>query len=209
MKRLLVFWAMLLMTLALTGCASKSDPYADVPNPIATITMSDGQEMRFELQLAAAPNTVANFATLANDGFYDGLEFFRVVPGVLIQSGDPRNDGTGTADGCIRGEFSKNGFQNDLSHTRGVLSMARQERGYNTASSQFFIMQGNYPEYDGEYAAFGTALDAETLSVIDSIASQPVDGHYVPLKRQVIQTIRVNTHGYELEAETLPLPEND
>lgn len=200
--------ALLLAALALLcGCQKKADPYADVPNPIATITMADGQIMRFELQLAVAPNTVANFTSLANSGFYDGLEFFRVVPGVLIQSGDPNNDGTGCADGRIRGEFSANGFENDLSHMRGVLSMARLEDP-DSASSQFFIMQGNYPEYDGQYAAFGTALDEETLSVIDSIASQPVDGYYVPLKHQVIQTIRVNTHGYELEAETLPIDDN-
>lgn len=200
--------ALLLAALALLcGCQKKADPYADVPNPIATITMADGQIMRFELQLAIAPNTVANFTSLANSGFYDGLEFFRVVPGVLIQSGDPNNDGTGCADGRIRGEFSANGFENDLSHMRGVLSMARLEDP-DSASSQFFIMQGNYPEYDGQYAAFGTALDEETLSVIDSIASQPVDGYYVPLKHQVIQTIRVNTHGYELEAETIPIDDN-
>lgn len=207
MRRRLAALLLAAVLLLLCGCGKKADPYADVPNPIATITMEDGQVMRFELQLAVAPNTVANFTNLANSGFYDGLEFFRVVPGVLIQSGDPSNDGTGSADWRIRGEFSSNGFENDLSHMRGVLSMARLEDP-NSASSQFFIMQGNYPEYDGQYAAFGTALDEETLAVIDAIGAQPVDGYYVPLKRQVIQTIRVNTHGYELEAETLPLDEN-
>ena len=208
MKRLTFLAVLIAACLVLAACGKKQDPYADVPNPIATITMADGREMLFELQLATAPNTVANFVTLANSGFYDGLEFFRVVPGVLIQSGDPRNDGTGTADWLIPGEFSANGFQNDLSHNRGVLSMARQESNCDSASSQFFIMQGNYPEYDGRYAAFGTALNEETLQVIDFIASQPVDGYYVPLQRQVIQTIRVNTHGYEFEAETLPLPKD-
>ena len=207
MKRLKMILLLAVACLALVGCRKQVDPYEGVPNPIATITMSDGQEMRFELHLSAAPNTVANFVTLANDGFYDGLEFFRVVPGVLIQSGDPNNDGTGSANWRIKGEFSKNGVQNDLSHCRGALSMARQEKDLNSASSQFFIMQGNYPEYDGIYAAFGTALDAETLTVLDSIATKPVDSHYVPLKRQAIQTIRVNTHGYVYEAETLPLPD--
>ena len=202
MKRMLCAALALVLMLALTGCR-KEEP-EPVPNPIATITMADGSVMRFELHLDAAPNTVANFCTLANDGFYDGLEFYRVVPGVFIQAGDPNNDGTGDAGYTIKGEFSKNGVANDLSHNRGVISMARKE-GYNTASSQFFIMQGNYPEYDGSYAAFGTALDEETLTTLDAIASQPVDGHYLPYKRQVIQTVRVNTHNVELEAETIPL----
>lgn len=184
------------------------DPYEGVPNPVATITMSDGSEMRFELQLAVAPNTVANFTTLANDGFYDGLTFFRVVPGVLIQSGDPNNDGTGSSGASIRGEFAANGYENALSHVRGTISMARLN-DYDSASSQFFIMQGSYPEYDGNYAAFGTAMDEATLAVIDSIAQQPVDGYYAPLRSQVIQTIRVNTHGYELQAETHSIPKSD
>ena len=208
MKRFLSLILLLALCLPLTGCRKKEDPYANAPNPIATITMTDGREMHFELHRTVAPNTVANFITLANSGFYDGLEFFRVIPGVLIQSGDPLNNGTGTADWLIRGEFSANGFQNDLSHNRGVLSMARQESSNNSASSQFFIMQGNYPEYDGRFAAFGTAMDEETLTNLDSIASQPVDGYYVPLKRQTVSTVRVNTHGYEYEAETLPLPDN-
>ena len=202
MKRMLCAALVLALMLVLTGCR-REEP-EPTPNPIATITMADGSVMRFELHLDAAPNTVANFCELANKGFYDGLEFFRVVPGVFIQSGDPNNDGTGDAGYTIKGEFTKNGVTNDLSHNRGVISMARKE-GYNTASSQFFIMQGNYPEYDGSYAAFGTALDEETLTTLDAIASQPVDGHYLPYKRQVIQTVRVNTHNVELEAETIPL----
>ena len=207
MKRLITILLLLALAVTLTGCREKKDPYEDVPNPIATITMSDGREMRFELQLATAPNTVANFVSLANDGFYDGLEFFRVVPGVLIQSGDPLNNGTGTAGWLIKGEFSENGFQNDLSHNRGVISMARQESVNNSASSQFFIMQGNYPEYDGSYAAFGAAADAETLAVLDQIANRAVDVNNVPMVRQQIATIRVNTHGWDLKADTAPIPE--
>ena len=202
MKRMLCAVLAILLAITLTGCR-REEP-EPTPNPIATITMADGSVMRFELQLDAAPNTVANFCELANKGFYDGLEFFRVVPGVFIQGGDPNNDGTGDAGYTIKGEFSKNGVTNDLSHNRGVISMARKE-GYNTASSQFFIMQGNYPEYDGSYAAFGTALDEETLATLDAIASQPVDGYYLPYKRQRIQTVRVNTHDVELKAETIPL----
>lgn len=205
MKRLFAVLCVLCLLFTLTGCQQK-DPYKDVPNPIATITMQNGSVMRFELYLAVAPNTVANFTKLANDGYYDGLEFFRVVPGVLIQSGDRNNNGTGDAGYTIHGEFAANNFENDITHNRGTISMARRS-DYNSASSQFFILQGNYPEYDGQYAAFGTAMDAETLTTIDTIASQPVDGKYLPLTRQVIATIRVNTHGYELKAEEIPIPE--
>jgi peptidyl-prolyl cis-trans isomerase B (cyclophilin B) len=205
MKRALILGLLALLCCALAGCAP-TDPYKDVPNPIATITMKNGSAMRFELQLSIAPNTVANFTALANDGFYDGLKFHRVVPGALIQSGDPLGDGTGNAGHTIKGEFASNGVQNDLSHMRGVISMARRE-DKNSASSQFFIMQGNYPEYDGEYAAFGTAMDDETLSTIESIATQQVDGYYEPLQAQVIQSVRVNTHGYEFNPITQPIPD--
>ena len=200
----------LALCLALTGC-KKEDPLADMPNPVATITMADGKTMRFELQYRTAANTVLNFTKLANDGFYDGMDVHRVVPGVLIQAGCPKGDGTGNAGYTIKGEFEANKIENGLSHTRGVISMARLS-DYNSASSQFFIMQGNYPEYDGSYAAFGTAMDEETLYNIDQIASQPVDGYYVPLRTQTIQSIRVNTHGYEdklPDVVTIPLPEKE
>ena len=166
----------------------------DVPNPVATITMRDGKQMRFELDPTQAPNTVANFIYLAKRGFYDGQQFFRVVPGVLIQGGDPNNDGTGDPGYAIRGEFAENGVENTISHMRGTISMARQS-GYDTAGSQFFIMQGSYPEYDGFYAAFGRIADETSLAALDAIASQPVDSTYLPLTRQVISTIRVETFG--------------
>lgn len=199
--------ALAALMLLLTGC-QQDDPYEGAPNPIATITMEDGSTMRFELLLTVAPNTVASFANLANGGFYDGLEFFRVVPGVLIQSGCPNNNGTGHADYAIKGEFAANGYENGISHSRGVISMARLEE-YNSASSQFFILQGNYPEYDGQYAAFGFAMDAETLTTLDAIASQPVDSYYLPLRRQKIATIRVNTHGVELKYSYIPIEEEE
>ena len=203
MKRALLILIAAALLLALSACKTE-DPLAAAPNPIATITMDDGSEMRFELYYSAAPNTVGNFIALANQGFYDGLEFFRVVPGVLIQSGDPNNDGTGGADYTIRGEFADNGFGKDNpSHMRGTISMALREGDVNSASSQFFIMQGNYPEYDGHYASFGRALDEETLSAIDSIALQAVDARYVPLKRRTIRYIRVNTHDYEYPYQTI------
>lgn len=203
MKRALLILMAAALLLALSACKTE-DPLAGAPNPIATITMDDGSEMRFELYYSAAPNTVGNFIALANNGFYDGLQFFRVVPGVLIQSGDPNNDGTGGTDYTIRGEFSENGFGKDNpSHMRGTISMARREGDVNSASSQFFIMQGNYPEYDGHYASFGRAADEETLNVIDSIASQPVDERYAPLKTRTIRYIRVNTHDYEYPYQTI------
>lgn len=203
MKRILTL--LLILCLCLTGCGRKG-VYEGIEDPIATITMADGSAMRFALQLQVAPNTVANFTKLANDGFYDGLEFFRVVPGVLIQAGCPNNDGTGDAGYTIKGEFAENGFKNGLSHTRGVLSMARiSGNNYNSASSQFFILQGSYPEYDGQYAAFGVAADAETLTVLDKIANRSVDANSVPMVRQRIATIRVNTHGAELEPDVIPI----
>lgn len=206
MKRILCALLVFALCFGLAGCKSVS--YRDAENPIATITMADGKTMRFELYLQIAPNTVANFCTLANDGFYDGLEFFRVVPGVLAQAGCPENSGAGNAGYAIKGEFSKNGVENDLSHIRGVISMARigGEDNYNTASSQFFIMQGNYPEYDGNYAAFGKAMDEATLEVLDGIVNRAVDVNSVPMVRQKIATIRVNTHGWKFEPAMLPLP---
>ena len=163
------------------------------PNPVATIVMRSGDRMRVELYPDAAPNTVANFISLANGGYYDGLQFFRVVAGVLIQGGDPNNNGTGGPEYTIKGEFEENGVKNPLSHMRGTISMARTS-DYNSAGSQFFIMQGSYPEYDGRYAAFGRIVDDESLAVLDSIAAQPTDSNYLPLARQVISSIRVETY---------------
>jgi len=203
--------ALLLCLLALIagGCSPSEDVLAQVPNPIATISLSDGQVMRFELDFQAAPNTVANFCELAEKGFYDGMQFFRIVPGVLIQTGDRTVDGTGTATHAIQGEFAENGIENKLSHTRGTISMSRTAN-YDSASSQFFIMQGSYPEYDGRYAAFGRAMDEATLAAIDSVASIMVDGNYSPLVQvPSINTIQVNTHGYTLEAAKMELPETE
>ena len=220
MKRLLAALVALLLLLSLTGCGREEeepDPYADVPNPVATITLSNGGEMRAELYLSQAPNTVANFISLANSGFYDGLEIFRVAPGAFIQTGDPQNNGTGGPGYAIRGEFSANGYAgNTLSHTRGVLSMCRTD-DYDSAGSQFFIMQGSYPaEYDGYYAAFGKLMDDESLAALDAVASVQVDSNYRPLVVVKIESIRVDTHGYSFsfvkvgeEEETAePTPQN-
>lgn len=201
MKRILALLLIAALCLGLSGCGKKSE-YADVPNPIATITMEDGSVMRVELYVQEAPNTVANFVSLANSGFYDGMSFYRVVPGCLIQAGDPAGDGTGGPGYSIKGEFSQNGVKNTISHVRGVISMARQS-GYDTAGSQFFILQGSYPEYDGYYAAFGKLMDDESLQTLDAIANVSVDVHYSPVKKSVISTIRVDTMGYEYEPVTI------
>ena len=209
MKKLTALIAlMLLLAGALSGCTSDA-PFQDVPNPVATIELSNGGEMRFELFVQDAPNTVANFVELANSGFYDGLRFFRIVPGVLVQTGDPNNSGTGNAGYTIQGEFSENGIENGVAHTRGTISMARQS-GLDTASCQFFIMQGNYPEYNGQYAAFGRAMDAQSLEALDSIASSVVDSDYHPVgNAPSIVRVRVDTQGYKYEAEKIELPEEE
>lgn len=203
-------WILLLLMLAvlLSGCGNE-EPFAGVPNPIATIELSNGKTMRFELFLQDAPNTVANFVELANSGFYDGLRFFRIVPGALVQSGDPNNNGTGNAGYTIQGEFSENGIANGIAHTRGTISMARQT-DYDTASCQFFIMQGNYPEYNGQYAAFGRAMDEESLDALDSIASTAVDSAYAPVgNAPKIVSVRVETQGYQYEASKIELSKEE
>ena len=133
--------------------------YKDVPNPQVTITMENGEEIHLELYPDVAPITVANFVDLANSGYYDGLIFHRVINGFMIQGGDPNGDGTGGPGFTIKGEFSANGVKNDLSHTRGVISMARKGTGNNTAGSQFFIVQTDSPHLDVQYAAFGRVID--------------------------------------------------
>ena len=206
MKRWIAL-ALVLAICGLSGCGRNKDPYEGIPNPVAKILLSDGSEMRFELFFHEAPNTVANFVELANAGFYDGNRFFRIVPGVLIQSGDPRGNGTGRAEHVIQGEFADNGIENPVSHTRGTISMSRQTN-YDTASSQFFIMQGSYPEYNGRYAAFGRATDQASLDTLDAIAYTAVDGNYSPVGAvPTITSIRVETYGYEYTAAKMGLPE--
>lgn len=205
MKKLLCI-ALLLACLLLGGCGAK-DPFEGIPNPVATITLSDGQSMRFELFLQDAPNTVANFVALAQEGYYDGLRFFRVVPGVLAQTGDKKNSGTGNAGYFIQGEFAANGIQNDVKHIRGTLSMCRQEDNMDSASSQFFIVANSYPEYDGQYAAFGRAMDEESLRVVDALTSQPVDSAFSPIGTPPsIRSISMETYGYKYTAAKIELP---
>lgn len=158
------------------------------------IEMEDGGTMIFELYPEYAPKTVANFVKLVNEGFYDGLTFHRIVKGFMIQGGDPNGDGTGGSDETIPGEFAANGFtQNTLSHTYGVISMARS-KSYDSASSQFFIMNADYPKLDGKYAAFGKLIEgSETLDAISDTAVEKNDFGEVskPVEPVVIKSIRV------------------
>ena len=151
------------------------------------ITMENGDEIKAELYPEAAPKTVENFLKLVDEKFYDGLIFHRVIKGFMIQGGDPTGTGMGGSKDTIVGEFRANGFQNDLAHTRGVLSMARTNMP-NSASSQFFIMHQNAPHLDGQYAAFGKVI--EGMEAVDKIASVKTNWQDKPLKDQRIKTIR-------------------
>lgn len=165
-------------------------------NPIVTFEMKDGDVFYVELYPDVAPNTVNNFISLVKKGFYNGLCFHRVIEGFMIQGGDPKGNGTGGPGYTIRGEFSKNGFKNDLKHKRGVISMARSMMP-NSAGSQFFIMHADAPHLDGQYAAFGQVIDG--MDVIDKIAEVNVDYNDKPLRDQVIKTVTVDTNGVEYD----------
>ena len=161
-------------------------------NPTFIIEMENGQTMKGELYPETAPNSVANFVELANSGFYDGVIFHRVIPGFMIQGGDPLGRGTGGPGYAIRGEFSSNGVENDLSHVRGVLSMARSSAN-DSAGSQFFIMHADGTNLDGQYAAFGMVLGG--IENVDVIASVPTDSSDKPRTEQVMRTVYVETYG--------------
>lgn len=154
-----------------------------------TITMQNGDVIKGELYPEKAPKTVENFEKLANSGFYDGLKFHRVIPGFMIQGGDPLGNGMGGPGYSIPGEFSANGFtQNDLKHTRGVLSMARAQSP-NSGGSQFFIMHQDSPWLDGQYAAFGKVTSG--IEGVDHVAQTKTNAMDKPLQDQVIQSVRV------------------
>ncbi len=169
--------------------------------PIATITMKSGGVIKVELDYASAPNTVKNFISLANQGFYDGTIFHRVISGFMIQGGDPNGTGAGGPGYRIKGEFSNNHVKNDISHERGVISMARQGNpynpasAYNTAGSQFFIMHADSDFLDKDYAAFGHVT--EGMDVVDEIATTNTDGNDRPMEDQAIASIRVETFGVD------------
>ncbi len=148
------------------------------------IEMNNGKVIKLELDEAAAPKTVANFNKLVSEGFYDGLSFHRIIPGFMIQGGDPIGNGTGGSKENIVGEFASNGVNNPIKHTRGVISMARS-MDPNSASSQFFIMHADAPHLDGNYAAFGHVV--EGLEVVDEIANTPTDFRDKPTTPVIIK----------------------
>ena len=163
-------------------------------NPIVTITMKNGDVIKAELYPDIAPNTVNNFISLVKKGFYDGLIFHRVIRGFMIQGGCPQGTGTGGPGYSIKGEFSENGFSNDLKHTPGVLSMARAMMP-DSAGSQFFIMHKTSPHLDGSYAAFGKVT--EGLDVVDRIACTATDYADRPTEDQIIEKMEVDTQGVD------------
>ena len=168
-------------------------------NPVVTIAMKEGGVIRAELYPSVAPNTVNNFISLIQSGYYNGLCFHRVIRGFMIQGGCPEGTGTGGPGYSIRGEFAQNGFSNDLKHSPGVLSMART-MAPDSAGSQFFIMHKDSPHLDGAYAAFGKIT--EGMEIVDRIAETDTDYSDRPIKPQVLKTVTVETFG-----ETYPEPE--
>ena len=163
-------------------------------NPIVTIDTGNDVKIKIELYPDIAPNTVNNFISLVNKGFYDGTIFHRVIPGFMIQGGDPNGLGTGGPGYQIKGEFAYNGFENDLKHTRGVLSMARSMNP-NSAGSQFFIMVEDAPHLDGQYAAFGKVI--EGMEEADRIVSVPRNRMDKPNEDQKMVKVTVETFGVE------------
>ncbi len=161
-------------------------------NPVITIEMEQGGKIIAELYPEIAPETVNNFVSLCSAGFYNGLIFHRVISGFMIQGGCPQGTGMGGPGYCIKGEFSQNGVKNNLSHKRGVLSMARSQ-SFDSAGSQFFIMHADGGFLDGQYAAFGAVI--EGLDVVDQIASTTTDRNDRPLQDQKIKSITVDTFG--------------
>ena len=168
-------------------------------HPIVTFEMEDGSVFRAELYPELAPNTVNNFLSLVQKGFYDGIIFHRVIEGFMIQGGDPKGVGTGGPGYHIKGEFKSNGVENPIKHERGVLSMARAQHP-DSAGSQFFVMHAAAPYLDGQYAAFGKVI--EGMETADAIVNQPRDAMDRPRQDQCIKSITVETFG-----EAYPQPE--
>lgn len=198
MKKILGILLALVLTFAMTACgetgeqAQTEDQSGGIGMHHAEIDIADYGTVKLELDGDTAPITVQNFMDLANDGFYDGLTFHRIMDGFMIQGGDPNGDGTGGSEQTIKGEFSSNGVENGISHEKGVISMARSQDP-DSGSSQFFIVVADSPFLDGDYAAFGRVTEGQ--DVVDQIAAdaQPIDDNgTIPKEEQpVIETIRV------------------
>lgn len=208
MRRLVLLSLMLLALFLFAGCqendeddtakkekAEDATTYEETDKkPIVTITMEDGREIMAELYPNIAQNTVNNFIELIENEFYDGVIFHRVIPGFMIQSGDPEGTGMGDPGYSIKGEFENNGVENDLKHEKGVLSMARREDP-DSAGSQFFIMTGEAASLDGNYAAFGKVIDG--MDVAEDISEVERDSNDMPKEDQVIEKITVDLEGYD------------
>lgn len=198
----LLLACLLLLTMGLAACGSTNEaedsksstsnsPTIEV-NPIVTITMEDDSKIEIELYPKKAPNTVNNFVTLVEKGYYDGLTFHRVIPDFMIQGGDPAGNGTGGPGYAINGEFSDNGFDNDLKHERGVISMARSGDP-DSAGSQFFIMTKTTESLDGQYAAFGKVISG--MEVVDKIVAVDRDANDKPKEDVIMNKVSVDTKG--------------
>ena len=200
---------LLILLLILTGCSAKNadSPAADAPTdtPLTgtfyvQIDVKDYGTIVAELYADTAPITVANFLFLVDSGFYDGLTFHRIISGFMIQGGDPNGNGTGGSGYSIKGEFSANGFDTNLSHTRGVISMARSS-SFDSAGSQFFIMHADGTYLDTQYAAFGEVVDG--MDVVDAIAETQTGANDRPVSEQKIKTIRVDAKGVDYSVEKI------
>ena len=206
MKKGILFLISAALVLTMSACSAGSGGGSKKvsKNPIVTITMDDGSVIKLELYPDKAPNTVNNFISLVNKGFYDGLIFHRIIDGFMLQGGDPEGSGRGGPGYMIKGEFAKNGFkQNDIKHVAGVISMARSQAN-DSAGSQFFLMVGTAPHLDGSYAAFGKTVDQASLDVCLKLAKLPTVGSPTdrPVNPPVIKSVTVDTFG-----ETYPDPQ--
>jgi len=186
-------------TLALVGCSSNETVVDEVRTPpkelpVATIVFKDFGTVEAELYPHVAPNTVANFISLANSGFYDGLTFHRIIKDFMIQGGDPDGSGMGGPGYSIKGEFNKNKFKNDLSHTEGILSMARGQHK-DSAGSQFFIVTKDAPHLDGQYAAFGKVISG--MDIVHKIENVETGNNDAPIEKVIIESIKVDTKGVD------------
>lgn len=195
MKKIICLSILVCSLFLLVGCSNNKKDKKYLSGKIyATIDVKDYGIIKLELDADTAPITVTNFVSLVKDGFYDGLTFHRIIDGFMIQGGDPNHDGSGGSKKKIKGEFSKNGVDNDISHTRGVISMARAGYSYDSASSQFFIVHKDSKFLDGEYAAFGHVLDG--MDVVDKIVedANPTDdnGSIIKDEQPIINSITID-----------------
>jgi len=198
MKKTMVLFT-LIFVIFVGGCGNKvgsatkaTEKGANDKNPMVTIVMEDNSIIKIELYPEIAPNTVRNFVSLVQSGFYNGLIFHRVIPGFMVQGGDPEGTGTGGPGYEISGEFSGNGFKNALKHERGVISMARSSEP-NTGGSQFFIMVKDRSDLDGQYATFGKVT--EGMAAVDKIVSVKTGDNDKPIKDQKMKKVTVDTFG--------------